>query len=196
MKQYDKDTARRIVDDIGNWSIERIEPSTQVPGAWNVTIGSAPRIVGDLLPSYDEGSGEGVVMPLQPREGAAEFDETVLLRRSPSGSDDGDGDETEQPGVVMWGMLTCAYESRDLGTFNGTIAFYDDDDEATSLMGTATASVMRLVVTGALGEIDAGLDRLEGNGAWVVEHAGRILAQSERLGRLLADGIAARSATS
>lgn len=191
MADYDLTTARGIIENINGWEIQAMKPSTRVHDAWDVTLGSTPRVVGDLLPGYDEGSEDGTVLPLQPREGTAEFDETVQLRRAPARSVDGDEDE---PGIVMWGMLTCAYESRDLGTFEGTIAFYSDEDQGASLMSVATTAVDRLVVASALDEIDTGIAQLEGCGPHVADHAERVLSQSVRLSKLLSDAIAARNA--
>jgi hypothetical protein len=193
MDQYDQTAARSIIDDINGWEIQSMKPSTRIGNAWDVTIGSTPRIVGDLLPGYDEGSEDGTVMALQPRDGTAELDETVQLLRAPAKSSDG---EVEQPGIVMWGMLTCAYESRDRGTFEGTIAFYEDEDAGASLMSVAETDVARRIVAGVLDEIDVAISQMEGHGPHVVDHAGRILAMSGRLGRLLAEGIAARNAAS
>ena len=193
MDQYDESAARDIIDDINGWEIQAMKPSAKVPDAWSVTIGSTPRVVGDLLPGYDEGSEDGTVMALQPRDGTAELDETVQLRRAPERSAEG---EVETPGIVMWGKLTYAYESRDLGTFEGTIAFYDEEDQGASLMSVAATDVTRLVVVAALDEIDVAISQMEGIGQHVVDHAGRLLALSGRLGRILAEGIAARDASS
>jgi hypothetical protein len=193
MDQYDQAAARGIIDDINGWEIQSMKPSAKLPDAWDVTLGSTPRVVGDLLPDYAEGSEDGTVMALQPRDGTAEFDETVMLRRAPRMSLEGD---METPGIVMWGMLTCAYESRDPGTFEGTIAFYADEDQGASLMSVAATDVARRIITGVLDEIDVAISQMEGLGPHVVDHAGRILAQSGRLGRILSEGIAARNAAS
>ena len=45
-------------------------------------------------------------------------------------------------------------------------------------------------------EIDVAISQMEGIGQHVVDHAGRLLALSGRLGRILAEGIAARDASS
>lgn len=183
MERYEQTTARGIIGGINGWDIQAIKPSAGLRHAWDVTLGSTPRTVGDLLPDYEEGSEEGVVLPLQPREGTAEFDETVELRRPPVRSPEGD---VETPGIVMWGMLTCAYASRDPGTFEGTIAFYEDEDQGAALMHTAETAVAGLVLSGALDEIDGAIGRMEGLGQHMAGHARRIIGQSEELRAFLA----------
>lgn len=194
MNRYSEDTARRIVDGINNWEIQAMSPSIHRDQAWEVTIGSTPRVVGDLLPGYVEGSEDGVTFPLDPCEGTAEMSETVLLRSAPvmeACEDSPDLPGVDVPGIVMWGMLTSPYESKDLGTFRGTIAFYQTEAEGADIMDMASVAVSRRIVDRALDEVDAGIRQMEGNEGQVVDHAGRILDQMGRLGALLSGGIAA-----
>lgn len=183
MDKYDGATARVIIDGINGWEIQSLKPASRGGNAWSVTIGSTPRIVGDLLPGYDEGAEDGITFALQPRDGTAEMDETVLLRRDPGAGED-------EPGIAMWGILTMAYESRERGTFEGTIAFYDDEAEGAALMSLAATEISRKVVGAALDEIDLGIDLLSGNGAQVNGFSDRILAQVGRLNEILQAGIA------
>lgn len=187
--KMDSETARAIIDGINDWEIQSIKPSSKLANAWSVTIGSTPRIVGDLLPGYVEGDEDGSIFPIEARDGTAEFDETVRLRRDPGKS--GEGDE---PGIVIWGTLTCAYESRDLGTFEGTIGFYEDEVEGAMLMTVASTTTSRTIVVRSLDEIDRGIKQLEGHGGHVIDHTGRILTQMSRLTSILSDGIAAGKA--
>lgn len=187
--QTDMTAARAYIGGINSWEIQSIQPCDGIRSGWKVTLGSTPRIVGDMLPNYDEGAEDGTVFQIEGRDGTAEYDETVLLRRSPESIEG-------VPGIVMWGMLTCAYESRNPGTFEGTVAFYEDEAEGAALMAVADTEVSRLVVGRALDEIDKGILTLDGNGAHVVDHAERMLGQVSRLNAILTAGITARKAAS
>jgi hypothetical protein len=186
MNPFEPSVARATIADINGWEIQSLAPSGKAGNAWAVLLGSTPRIVGDLLPDHDQGQEEGVVFQLEPRDGTAEMDETVRLLRNPDASDPDD----VRPGVVMWGQLTCAYESRDRGTFAGVVAFYEDEAEGQALMALAETEVSRQVVWRALDEVDQGIRTLEGNGAHVVPQARRILAQIARLSGILSEGLA------
>ena len=177
--------AKAFIEGINNWSIQSIVESKVDDDAWQVVITSAPRIVGDLLPNYSQGSDEGIILPLEARDGTVEYDETVLLRRNPNPDQD-------EVGIVMWGHLTCPYESSDRGTFFGTIAFYTEDEEGDALVTIAEIEQSRFLVAKALDEVDNAIHMLEGHGAHVVEHAERILSQMASLNAILKTGMAIR----
>ncbi|MFZ3481709.1 hypothetical protein [Sphingomonas sp. 3-13AW] len=183
------ETARALISSLNSWTVESIDPVPTMLELWQVTLGSTPRIVGDLLPGFQAGEAEGTVFPLEPREGAAEFDETVLLRRAPT-----DVPGSECPGIVMWGVLTTAYESRDGGTFEGVIAFYEDEAAGDAIMSVAGTKTSRIIVERSLREIETSIDMLAGNGAHVVPHADRILSQMARLNAILQSGLKEREA--
>lgn len=183
---YDADAARRIIADLNNWEVQSITRSDVLRNAWNVTIGSVPRIVEDMLNRHDGTGGEGVMFPLEPRDGTAEYDESVILRRLP---DEG----ADTPGIVLWGMVTCAFESRDRGTFEGVFAFFDDEDEGDALMSVGRTWMARTTVERSLTDIDCAIAILDGNGAQVLEHSERILQQISRLSSILQQGFVARS---
>lgn len=182
----DVEYEKGLVAELNSWEIQSIAPSKNVDRGWTVVAGETTRVVEDLLEGFDGGDAEGVQFNFEMRDDTAEIDETVTLRRSPR-TVDGD----LEPGVVMWGQLTYPAEGKGRGTFFGTIAFFDEQEEGDALMTVAAIHVDRLRMRVAVSDLTTAVRAMNGTGGAIVQHAAEILEQIGVLSETLKAGILA-----